>query len=435
MATALLLSGGLVLIATVILLIKQYDTRTVLIGSGILLCCLSLSPLSAFDAFAQRMTTTALVQSICSSMGFAFVMKYTQCDLHLVRLLTGSIKKLGILLIPIAVVVTFFISIAIPSAAGVSAAVGATLIPLLIASRIHPAIAAGTVITGTIGATLNPGIAHNAQIAGIANKQIIDFVIYHMPLSAGIMAIGAVCLTLVAVLRKEIRLTPEQLLLAQDSTDGKSATITLAESVKVNLLWALAPFMPVILLVLSSLNMLGDTKLSVTAAMIIGSLYALLVTRSNPKNITSEFFNGMGSSYANILGIIVAAAVFIEGLKACGLMGNFIQFLIHEPEFARWGGSVGPFVMGMVTGTGDATAFAFNEAVTPSAHQFGFLPENLGAGVMYAACVGRNMSPIAGATIVCAGLAGVNPLAVAKRTALGMIISLLAIALLWMGMQ
>lgn len=435
MATALVLSGGLVLIATIILLIKQFDTRTVLIGSGILLCCLSLSPLSAFDAFAQRMTTTALVQSICSSMGFAFVMKYTQCDLHLVRLLTGSIKKLGILLIPLAVVVTFFISIAIPSAAGVSAAVGATLIPLLIASRIHPAIAAGTVITGTIGATLNPGVAHNAQVASIAKKQIMDFVIYHAPLSVGTMVIGAVCLTLVAILRKEIRMSPEALLLAQDSTGGKSVAPPQMDIAKVNVLWALAPFMPVILLVLSNLQLLGETKLSVTAAMIIGSLYALLVTRSNPKNITTEFFNGMGSSYANILGIIVAAAVFIEGLKACGLMDSFIQFLIHEPDFARWGGSIGPFLMGLVTGTGDATAFAFNDAVTPSANKFGFLPENLGAGVMYAACIGRNMSPIAGAMIVCAGLANVNPLAVAKRTALGMIISLLAIALLWMGMQ
>ncbi|HIC1790753.1 TPA: C4-dicarboxylate transporter DcuC, partial [Escherichia coli] len=86
----------------------------------------------------------------------------------------------------------------------------------------------------------------------------------------------------------------------------------------------------------------------------------------------------------------------------------------------------------IVTGTGDATAFAFNEAVTPSSNKFGFLPENLGAGVMYAAVLGRNMSPLVGATIVCAGLACVNPIEVAKRTAPGMIVSVLTIALIWM---
>ncbi|WP_058910088.1 C4-dicarboxylate transporter DcuC [Entomohabitans teleogrylli] len=433
MDTVLLISGFLVLTATIVLLVKRYDTRTVLIGSGILLCLISLSPLSAFEAFSARMTTGALIQSICSSMGFAFVMKYTRCDLHLVKLLTRSMKQLGVFLIPMAVLVTFFISIAIPSAAGVSAAVGATLIPLLIASRIHPAIAAGTIITGTIGATLNPGIAHNAQISAIAKQEIIDFVIYHLPLSAGVMAIGAISLTLVAIVKKETALTPEQMLAAREVPQKSTRPASEVDEIVVKPLWALAPFIPVLLLLLSSFNLPGATKLSVPTAMILGALYALLVTRCNPKNITTEFFNGMGSSYANILGIIIAAAVFIEGLKVCGLMDSFIHLLIDKPDFARWGGSIGPFIMGIVTGTGDATAFAFNEAVTPSASKFGFLPENLGAGVMYAACVGRNMSPLAGATIVCAGLACVNPLEVAKRTAPGMIASVLAIALIWMG--
>lgn len=433
MNSVLIILGGVVLAATVVLLVKRYDTRTVLIGSGMLLCLISLSPLSAFEAFSTRMTTGALIQSICSSMGFAFVMKFTRCDLHLVKLLTGSMKRLGIFLIPTAVLVTFFISIAIPSAAGVSAAVGATLIPLLIASRIHPAIAAGAIITGTIGATLNPGVAHNAQISTIAERELIDFVLYHLPLSAGIMVIGAISLTLVALVRRETALTPEQMLAAQDGTQKAASPAPEESGLVVKPLWALAPFVPVILLLLSSFQLLGETRFSVPAAMILGALYALLITRSNPKDITSQFFNGMGSSYANILGIIIAAAVFIEGLKACGLMDSFIHLLIDKPDFARWGGTIGPFIMGIVTGTGDATAFAFNEAVTPSAVKFGLLPENLGAGVMYAACVGRNMSPLAGATIVCAGLACVNPMEVAKRTAPGMMLSVLAITLIWMG--
>ncbi|MBS3827249.1 C4-dicarboxylate ABC transporter [Proteus mirabilis] len=431
----LLILGIVVLGVTIFLLIKQFDTRTVLIGSGILLCFISLTPLSAFQAFSERMVTGALIQSICSSMGFAFVMKYTKCDLHLVRLLTKPMKQLGVFLIPLTVIVTFLISIAIPSAAGVSAAAGATLIPLLIASRIHPAIAAGTIITGTIGATLNPGIAHNAQISSIAKVELIDFVIYHAPVSVCVMLIGAFSLMMVAIMRKEINLTPEQISAAQDLSDSDSAPAGQESGTTTHLLWAIAPFIPVILLIASSFGAFGATKINVPTAMILGALYALAITRSSPKKVTTEFFNGMGSSYANILGIIIAAAVFIEGLKACGLIDSFIQMLINEPNLARWGGSIGPFLMGIVTGTGDATAFSFNEAVTPHADKFGYMPENLGAGVMYAACLGRNMSPLAGATIVCAGLARINPMEIAKRNALGMVLSVLAVALIWMGLQ
>ena len=40
--------------------------------------------------------------------------------------------------------------------------------------------------------------------------------------------------------------------------------------------------------------------------------------------------------------------------------------------------------------------------------------------------LGRTMSPIAGATIICAGIAGVDPMEVCKRNALGITLALLA---------
>ena len=75
----------------------------------------------------------------------------------------------------------------------------------------------------------------------------------------------------------------------------------------------------------------------------------------------------MGNGYGEVLGIIIAAGVFAAGLKASGLIAVFIEVLRGSNEIARWGGSLGPFVMGVITGSGDAAAFAFNEAVTPHA--------------------------------------------------------------------
>ncbi len=42
---------------------------------------------------------------------------------------------------------------------------------------------------------------------------------------------------------------------------------------------------------------------------------------------------------------------------------------------------------------------------------------------MLGGALGRTMSPIAGAVIICASIAGVSPFEVAKRTAPGMIIA------------
>lgn len=87
-----------------------------------------------------------------------------------------------------------------------------------------------------------------------------------------------------------------------------------------------------------------------------------------------------------------------------------------------------PFLMGVVTGSGDAAAMSFNTAVTVHANDLGFAQDKLGMAVAISGALGRSASPIAGACIVCAGLAMVNPIQIAKRTFLGMFLSVCAIA-------
>lgn len=73
---------ALVIVAiTIYLLIKQYETRMVLIGSGLIMGLVALNPMAGLDAFAKSMTSASLIQAICASMGFAYVMKFTKCDM------------------------------------------------------------------------------------------------------------------------------------------------------------------------------------------------------------------------------------------------------------------------------------------------------------------------------------------------------------------
>lgn len=415
------------ILVTIYLLIKKYETRTVLIAVGLLMAILTLNPMAALDAFAKSMTSGGLIMAICSSMGFAYVMKYTQCDTHLVHLLTKPLSGLKFFLIPIATIITFFINIAIPSAAGCAAAVGATLIPVLKSSGVRPAMAGAAILAGTFGSMMSPGSSHSAMISEMSGLTITEVNLSHAPYTTIAGAIGAVVLTLLALAFKDYGQEHREAYLAEN----KSSENTFH---KLNVLYALAPLVPLIILVIGGTSLqqtpgLEWTKMGVPQAMLIGAIYGILVTRISPVKITEEFFNGMGNSYANVLGIIVAASVFVAGLKSTGAIDSAIDFLKHSNEFVRWGATIGPFLMGVITGSGDAAAIAFNSAVTPHAVELGYTHVNLGMGAAIAGAIGRTASPIAGVTIVCAGLAMVNPIEMVKRTAPGMILAVLYLAL------
>ena len=104
--------GCLIIVASIYLMLKRYDSRLVLIGAGILMAALAGKPMAALDAFAKEMVSGGLITSVCSVMGFALVMKYTTCDKHLICLLAGGLKKVRPLLIPGTTIMTFVINIA-----------------------------------------------------------------------------------------------------------------------------------------------------------------------------------------------------------------------------------------------------------------------------------------------------------------------------------
>ena len=105
-------------------------------------------------------------------------------------------------------------------------------------------------------------------------------------------------------------------------------------------------------------------------------------------------------------------------MNSIGLIKALISGMSAYPEIAKIAGTAGPFLLATMTGSGDAAAIAFNTAVTVHAASFGLEPLSLGASVAAAGGLGRTMSPIAGACIICASYAGVNPMELAKRNAI-----------------
>ncbi|MDR2503740.1 MAG: C4-dicarboxylate transporter DcuC, partial [Deltaproteobacteria bacterium] len=175
---------------------------------------------------------------------------------------------------------------------------------------------------------------------------------------------------------------------------------------------------------------LSSKVMTVPTAMLIGVVLGMLATRTNPTAAIKDFFKGAGDGYASIMGIIIAAGVFVAGIRACGLQQAGIEALQQASDAVKWAAGIGPFLLGMVSGSGDAAALAFNKAITPNATDFGMSIAQLGSIATLGAALGRTMSPLAGAAIVCAGLAGVNPVEIAKRNAPGMLIALVVIILM-----
>lgn len=404
--------AALVIVAlTLVALVKRYETRLVLCVSGLLMCIISLDPMAAYNQFAKSMTTGNLIQSICSAMGFAFLVSYTKCDIHLVQLLTRPMKSLGLFLIPCCTLLTAVINAAIPSAAGCAAAVGATLIPLMIRSGITPAGAGAAVLAGTYGSNFNPGGAHQVMISGMAGMEPMELVIENSITYGTLSLVGAIMITVVEFVLKDHKGSGDLGNIQTDTTGGIS---------KVNILYAIAPMVPLVILLLGN-TYVPAIKMGVAQAMLIGVTYTMIVTRINPQNAFKKFFNGAGKGYGNVLGIIISAGVFAAGLREAGVVDALIEALKQANEYARVGGALGTWAMAVLMGSGDAATFAFNEAVTPHAAEFGMTISELGNTVMCAAQLGRTMSPIAGVVILLAGMSQVSPIDLVKRTAVPMI--------------
>lgn len=401
--------GAIVVVITIVALVRRLETRLVLLTSGLVLCVAAGKPLVAVDEFVKTMLHPTLVPIICTVMGFSYVMRLTGCDSHLVHALTRMLMRWRYLLVPGAVIVTFTINIALPSAAGCAAAVGSILIPTLIGAGVPPAMAASAVFAGTWGSTLTPGATHNPFVAKLANTDVMTVIGTLAPADLAALAVVTICLTVTAYWRKESGLT------AVTSAD--------TEPFKVNPVKAVIPLLPLALLILGSRQVAFIPEITVPQAMFAGVLVGVIVCWYDPQAVAKSFFNGMGEAYTSIMGIIIAASVFTKGMELIGLTSALIDVMKDSQNVARIAAAFGPFIVAVVSGTGDGAALAFNGAITPHAQQFGYGIIEMGSMAHISAQLGRSMSPVAGAAIVCAQIAGVDPIEMTKRNGVAMVLA------------
>ena len=423
----MLIAGIILVILTFVLIVKKYEARLVLFCAGLIMCLIGGLPGDIMKAFTKAMVNNSLVPTICTVMGFSYVMKLTQCDQHLVQSISGLLKRGRGVLVPLSFLLTWWISLAIPSAAGCSAAVGSIMIPTLIAAGVHPAMAAATVLAGTWGSAISPGNAHNPFVAELAGTDMMTVIINETPASVIASIACVIVMTAYAHFMKEGASDERRKEYLDKVAEEESLQMS---DFKVNPIRALVPIVPLFLLILGSKQVGVLPAIGVPLSMIIGVVLGLLVTWSDAQEVCRNFFTGMGNAYADVIGLIVCASVFTTGMAAVGLTGALTELMKGSQSIAAAAGTFGPFFIAVISGSGDAAAYAFNGAVTPFAEQFGMTIMDLGSLAQIAGAMGRSMSPVAGAAIICSGLAKVNPIEVSKRNFLPCLVSAIVLMIM-----
>ena len=134
--------------------------------------------------------------------------------------------------------------------------------------------------------------------------------------------------------------------------------------------------------------------------------------------------------FGSVLTLMLAAEFFSAGLTSAGAISGLINF--------AEGMSLGPvgitvvfslFILlaAFITGSGNAPVMAFIPIVPMVAENFAVNPLLALIPILFAAGIGRTISPVAGVIITVAAMGKITPLDVVRRTFVPMIASMILV--------
>jgi C4-dicarboxylate transporter, DcuC family len=446
----LLFAGVVVLGLALVGISRRLDVRLVLFVAALVLAALANALPAILQTFLSTFSREQFVLPICSAMGFAYVLRQTGCDQHLVHLLAGPVRSLRLFLIPGTVLIGFLVNIPIISQAGTAVTIGPVLIPLLQAARLSPTtIGAALLLGSSLGGELfNPGAIEwqtlteklgANPVEGI--RRVAPYLLLHLGVTTGLFWLLSV--------RAEWRRQREE-----PASLGPPANPVEEAPFRVNWLKAAVPLVPVVLLFLAGpplrwlevdrswligpkepLEMRTESRL-IGAAMLLGSILAALVSPRRAAATTQAFFEGAGYAFTRIISVIVVANCFGKAMEAIGLPDVFGRLIKQVHVLLVPCALLLPLLFALLCGSGFASTQSLLGLLTAPAEELHVDPITIGALVSLGSAAGRTFSPVAAVVLVCSTLAGANPLSMVRRVAIPVLTGVLAVLmvyLLWAG--
>jgi DcuC family C4-dicarboxylate transporter len=456
--------GLVVITAAIYAIYRRVDVRLALLLAALALGSLAGNPAAIVRTFLETFSDEKYVVPICTAMGFAYVLRHTGCDQHLVHLLVGPLRRVRPLLIPGTVAIGFFVNIPVISQTSSAVALGTLVVPLLLGARLSPVTVGATLLLGCSigGELLNPGAPELQTVATVSAKTAKELklpspevtprrcVDHVLPLSLISLAAATAVfwpLCIRAEKRRRKQEGPSDPQVGGVTTDPAGPSEASFQPFQVNPVKALIPLVPLVLLFVAGPPLslvkvpqewlvqrqqghtgLYDSRL-IGAAMLVGVLAAALVAWRSGWRVATVFFEGAGYGFTHIISLIVAANCFGQGIRQIGLADLVGDFIRANPSLLLPAAAVLPCGFAVLCGSGMAsTQSTFGFLVGP-ALSVGIDPAHVGAVVSLAAAAGRTMSPVAAVTLMCAAMTNTSPLDLIRRVALPLLVSLLAVVI------
>jgi DcuC family C4-dicarboxylate transporter len=436
-----------VIILTGICLYKQLNPQGVLIVAGVGMIGLALwlqvhpPELSAptgnviFDLF-KRIEETFLsnfsraglmIMTIGGYVAFMNKIQATNALVYVSMKPLSFFKKYPYLAATICIPIGQMLFITTPSAAGLGLLLVASIYPVLT----HLGVSRLTALSVISSATIfdqGPGSANTALAAELVGKTNVHYFIEHqLPL---VLPATAVVMLLYYFSNRYFDRKEQRRDYATGADDTQAQATAATFTVDVPLIFALLPVLPLLLLIIFS-PYAGlfepPIVLNTTTAMIFSLFISLLfvfVLKRNLKQtfeIFGSFWKGMGNVFASVVTLIVAAEVFSKGLISLG----FIDSLVAVSGHLGFSGIVISILITLIIfsaailmGSGNAAFFSFGPLLPGIAKQLGLSAFVMVLPMQLSSSMGRAISPIAGVIVAIAGVAGVSPMALAKRNML-----------------
>ena len=368
--------------------------------------------------------TAGLGMNIMVIGGFSYYMDKIGATRALVSVCVKPLSKIHAPYVVMAAgyVLGQMLNIFVPSAVGLALLLMVTLYPLLVSAGISRHSAAATIaITGACG--LGPSLGNMILGAEISKMHVMEFFLN------GQVLVAMFIIPAVAVVHFFI----QQWFDKKDLASGKisQADFGLTSQTADNnaetapTFYALFPLLPVVLLFVFSPLMYKGVRLEVVTALLIALLVSFacdLLRRRNVKEsfaTMKSFFDGMGKLFSSTVTLIICAEVFAAGLTKSGGIATLIAWVGSMDA-----GAIAIFtvmfvivaVAAMVTGSGNAPFFSFAPMIPDAAAGVGANVAMMLVPLQLVSGIGRSMSPVAGVCMAVAGMSGITPFELVRRT-------------------
>jgi DcuC family C4-dicarboxylate transporter len=209
-------------------------------------------------------------------------------------------------------------------------------------------------------------------------------------------------------------------------------------------IYAVLPLLPVVLLLCFSplvverwfgFKLRMDPATAMIASTLVAMLFEYVRLRQALPVLASFklFYEGAGRQFVVVVSLIVAGEIYSKGLISVGALDTLIagaQSIGFSSRALAVVSSCITTTSAFFMGSGNAAFFSFGPLLPDIAHKLGVDTVSLLLPIQMTAGLGRTASPIAGALVAIAGIAGVSSFQVAKRTAIPMAVAFVVVLIL-----